>query len=105
MESVKPAPYHGAMLGGGRSFTLFRVRGVRISVDWSWFLVLFFVIFWMSRFYGDLMGESGSSTTPFLLAVLSPAGFFGSTALQALGHGTPAVRNGMNISGIHHWIF
>jgi hypothetical protein len=32
------------MLGGG-SVTLFHVRGIRIAVDWSWFLVLFLVIF------------------------------------------------------------
>jgi Zn-dependent protease len=93
------------MLGGGSSFTLFRVRGIKISVDWSWFLVLFFVIFWMSRFYGDLLGESGSSTTPFLLAVLSAAGFFGSIVLHELGHAVAAVRNGIGISGIQLWIF
>jgi Zn-dependent protease len=93
------------MLGGGSSFTLFRVRGIKISVDWSWFLVLFFVIFWMSRFYGDLLGESGSSTTPFLLAVLSAAGFFGSIVLHELGHAAAAVRNGIGISGIQLWIF
>jgi Zn-dependent protease len=93
------------MLGGGSSFTLFRVRGIRISVDWSWFLVLFFVIFWMSRFYGDLLGESGSAATPFLLAVLSAAGFFGSIVLHELGHAVAAVRNGIGISGIQLWIF
>jgi Zn-dependent protease len=92
------------MLGGG-SFTLFHVRGIRISVDWSWFLVLFFVIFWMSRFYGDLLGESGSASTPFLLAVLSAAGFFGSIVLHELGHAVAAVRNGIGISGIQLWIF
>jgi Zn-dependent protease len=93
------------MLGGGSSFTLFRVRGIRISVDWSWFLVLFFVIFWMSRFYGDLLGESGAASTPFLLAVLSAAGFFGSIVLHELGHAVAAVRNGIGISGIQLWIF
>ncbi len=93
------------MLGGGRTFTLFHVRGIRISVDWSWFLVLFFVIFWMSRFYGDLLGESGSASTPFLLAVLSAAGFFGSIVLHELGHAVAAVRNGIGISGIQLWVF
>ena len=92
------------MLGGG-SFTLFHVRGIRISVDWSWFLILFFVIFWMSRFYGDLLDESAASTTPFVLAVLSAAGFFGSILLHELGHAFVAVRNGIGISGIQLWIF
>jgi Zn-dependent protease len=92
------------MLGGG-SFTLFHVRGIKITVDWSWFLVLFFVIFWMSQSYGDLLGESGSATAPFLLAVLSAFGFFGSILLHELGHAIAAVRNGIGISSIQLWIF
>ena len=92
------------MLGGG-SLTLFHVRGIKIAVDWSWFLVLFFVIFWMSRSYGDLLDESASSTVPFLLAVLSAFGFFGSILLHELGHAIAAVRNGIGITSIQLWIF
>ncbi|HVQ59838.1 MAG TPA: site-2 protease family protein [Solirubrobacterales bacterium] len=92
------------MLGGG-SITLFHVRGIRIAVDWSWFLVLFLVIFWMSQTYSDLLGESSSSTTPFVLAVISAAGFFGSILLHELGHAVAALRNGIGISSIQLWIF
>ena len=92
------------MLGGG-SITLFHIRGIRISVDWSWFVVLFLVIIWMSQFYGDLLGESGSSTTPFLLAVASAIGFFGSILLHELGHAFVAIRNGIGITSIQLWIF
>ena len=92
------------MLGGG-SITLFHVRGIRIAVDWSWFLVLFLVIFWLSQFYGDVLGESSSSTTPFVLAVLSALGFFGSIVLHELGHAVAAMRNGIRISSIQLWIF
>jgi Zn-dependent protease len=92
------------MLGGG-SITLFHVRGIRIAVDWSWFLILFLVIFWMSNFYSDLLGESGSSSTPFILAVASAAGFFGSILLHELGHALVADRNGIGISSIQLWIF
>jgi Zn-dependent protease len=92
------------MLGGG-SITLFHVRGIRITVDWSWFVVLFLVILWMSQFYGDLLGESGSSTTPFVLAIASAVGFFGSILLHELGHAFVALRNGIGISSIQLWIF
>jgi Zn-dependent protease len=92
------------MLGGG-SITLFHVRGIRIAVDWSWFLVLFLVIFWLSRFYGDVLGESSSSTTPFVLAVISALGFFGSIVLHELGHAVAAMRNGIRITSIQLWIF
>src|ERR1700722_3179963 len=99
MEPVTLPAYHGEMLGGG-TITLFHVRGIRIAVDWSWFLILFLVIFWMSNFYGELLGVSGSSTTPFLLALASAAGFFGSILLHELGHAAVARRNGVGISSI-----
>ncbi len=93
------------MLGGGSTITLFHVRGIRIAVDWSWFFVLFLVIFWLSRFYGDVLGTSSSSSTPFLLAVVSAAGFFGSIVLHELGHAFVAIRHGIGITSIQLWIF
>jgi Zn-dependent protease/CBS domain-containing protein len=90
---------------GGNSITLFHVRGIRIAVDWSWFLVLFLVIFWMSQYYGDVLGESSSASTPFVLALVSALGFFGSIVLHELGHAMVAVRNGIGISSIQLWIF
>ena len=35
----------------GCGLTLFRVWGIRIAVDFSWFFVLFLVILWLSDFY------------------------------------------------------
>jgi Zn-dependent protease len=99
------SPYHWWMLGGGSTITLFHVRGIKIEVDWSWFFVLFLVIFWLSQFYADVLGESSSSTTPFVLALLSAVGFFGSIVLHELGHAFVAQRNGIGISSIQLWIF
>ena len=90
---------------GGKPITLFHVRGIRIAVDWSWFFVLFLVIFWLSQFYGDVLGESSSASTPFLLALLSAFGFFGSIVLHELGHALVALRRGIGISSIQLWIF
>ncbi len=92
------------MLGGG-SITLFHVRGIRIAVDWSWFLVLFLVIFWLSPIYGRVLGQPSSSTAPFALAVASAIGFFGSIVLHELGHAEAARRHGIGISSIQLWIF
>jgi Zn-dependent protease len=96
---------HLGMLGGGSTITLFHVRGIKITVDWSWFLVLFLVIFWLSQFYGDVLGESSASSTPFVLALLSAVGFFGSIVLHELGHAFVAMRNGIGITSIQLWIF
>ncbi len=90
------------MFGGG-SITLFHFRGIKVTVDWSWFLVLFLVILYMTNFFEDLLGESGSG--PFLLALLSAVGFFGSILLHEFGHAVAAMRNGIGISSIQLWIF
>ena len=90
---------------GGSSITLFRVRGIPISVDWSWFLVLFLVIFWLSQLFGDVLGENSSSSAPFLLALVGAFGFFASIVLHELGHAFVAMRHGIGISNIQLWIF
>jgi Zn-dependent protease len=90
------------MFGGG-SITLFHFRGIKVTVDWSWFIVLFLVIFWMTGNFEDILGESG--TTPFLLALLAAVGFFGSILLHEFGHAVAAMRNGIGISSIQLWIF
>lgn len=92
------------MLGGG-SITLFHVRGIRIAVDWSWFLILFFLIVTMSGAYGNTLGESSTAAAPFALAVASAIGFFGSILLHELGHAFAARRRGIGITSIQLWIF
>jgi Zn-dependent protease len=89
-------------LGGG-SITLFHFRGIRVSVDWSWFIVLFLVILYMADFFEGLLDEGG--TTPFLFGILSAIGFFGSILLHEFGHAVAARRNGIGITGIQLWIF
>jgi Zn-dependent protease len=85
--------------------TLFHVRGIRISVDYSWFLILFLAIYWASLVYRDLLGPQESDTVIYLLAVASAMSFFGSILLHELGHALVALRRGIQISDITLWIF
>ena len=87
------------------ALTLFRVRGIRIAVDYSWFLVLFLIIFSLSGFYADVTGAPDGSIEPYALAVLSALAFFGSIVLHELGHALVAIRNGIGISEITLWLF
>ena len=86
------------------AITLFHLRGIRIGVDYSWFVVLFLIIIWLSGFYGDVTGEEGGAG-PYALAVASALLFFGSILLHELGHAVVAIRNGIGISGITLWMF
>ena len=85
--------------------TLFRVRGIRIAVDFSWFVVLFLIIFWLSGFYRDVLNAQNGDSAPYVLAVASAALFFGSILLHELGHAVVAMRNGIAVSSITLWMF
>jgi Zn-dependent protease len=87
------------MFGGG-SFQLARVFGIRIGVDWSWFIVLFLIIWNLSGYYDDV-----TRSNAFALAVISALLFFLSILLHELGHAWVAIRNGISIEGIDLWMF
>jgi len=53
----------------------------------------------------DILGSDSSSTTPYLLAVVSAFAFFASILLHELGHAVVAIRNGIPILGIDLWMF
>jgi Zn-dependent protease len=89
----------------GGAFTLFRVRGIKVAVDFSWFIVLFLIIFWLSGFYRDVLNDTEDETTAYLLAVASAALFFGSIVLHELGHAVVAIRKGIGVPSITLWMF
>lgn len=86
------------------AITLLRVRGIQIGVDYSWFVILFLLILWLSGFYKDVLGP-GEDNTAYVLAVASALLFFASILLHELGHAFVALRKGIGISGITLWMF
>jgi Zn-dependent protease len=89
----------------GAGMTLFRVKGIRISVDFSWFIVLFLIIFWLSGSYRDELDLAQNDSEPYVLAVVSALLFFGSILLHELGHAFVAIRKGIGVSAITLWMF
>jgi Zn-dependent protease len=86
---------------GGGSIQLGRVFGIRIGVDYSWFIVLFLIIWNLSGYYDDVTPGSDA----FVLAVVSALLFFLSILLHELGHAVVALRNDIPIEGIDLWMF
>jgi Zn-dependent protease len=85
--------------------TLFHLRGIRIGLDYSWFLVLLLVIISLSDFYRGILDADSDAFEPYLLAVISALLFFGSILLHELGHALVAIRNGIAITDITLWLF
>jgi Zn-dependent protease len=89
------------MFGGGSSIQLARVFGIRIGIDWSWFIALFLIISIRSDDYSEAVPAANS----FVLAVISALLLFLSILLHELGHAVVALRNRIPILGIELMIF
>ena len=85
--------------------TLFHVRGIRIGIDYSWFFVLFLIIFMLSDSFGSVLDTPDGDALPYALAVISALAFFACILLHELGHAFVAMRHGIGISDITLWLF
>src|SRR5256714_6987069 len=91
------------MFGRSGSIQLARVFGIRIGVDVSWFIVLFFFIFILSGSFRTTLDST--DTVAYATAVASALLFFVSLVLHELGHALVARRLGIDVLGIDLWFF
>jgi Zn-dependent protease len=83
---------------------LVRILGIRVGVSASWFVVLFVLIYWLSKdYFPQIM--TGSQTTAYAIAVAGALGYFASLVLHELGHALMARRLGIEVVGIDLWAF
>ena len=94
---------HGCDMTGSRSLPLLRVFGIRVGVNYSWFLVLFLVIFILWDSLNATL--NASETTVYVVAVVTAVTFFGSILLHELGHALAARREGIEVAGIDLFLF
>ena len=87
------------------SYTLGRVAGIEIGINWS-VLALLALIMWTlaTGVFPDQNPGLGDNAY-FAMAVVASFGFFASILLHELGHALQARRDGMDIDGITLWIF
>jgi Zn-dependent protease len=91
-------------MGPRGNLQLARIFGIRIGVSVSWFVVLFFLIYWLSQVYFHEL-VAASQTTDYVIAVAGALGYFASLVLHELGHALAARRAGIPILGINLWFF
>jgi Zn-dependent protease/predicted transcriptional regulator len=87
------------------SFTLGRVAGIRIGVNWTW-LIVFALIVWSLATAVFPDQNPGLADGAYLaMALVAAIAFFSSILLHELGHAVQARREGMEIEGITLWLF
>src|SRR5215218_389432 len=94
---------HEGRMTGSRSLPLLRLFGIRVGVNYSWFLVLFLVIFVLWDSLSDTL--DAGETTVYVVAVVAAASFFGSILLHEMGHALAARREGIEVAGIDLFLF
>ncbi len=94
---------HGCPMTTSRSLPLLRLFGIRVGVNYSWFLVLFLVIFVLWDSLSATL--DASDTTVYAVAVVAALSFFGSILLHEVGHALAARREGIEVAGIDLFLF
>lgn len=104
---VQPGPSGGQPNRGmlAPSFTLLKVRGIRIGAHWSW-LVVFGLVSWsLARSVFPFAYPGLGGTAYLVMAVVSALIFFICILLHELGHAFQALKEGMKINDITLWLF
>jgi Zn-dependent protease/predicted transcriptional regulator len=94
--------------GGGpfaSTFTLVRVSGIPVGVNWTW-LGIFALILW-SLAGVEFPADAPGRTWPVYAAMgaIATVAFFASLILHELGHALQARRDGVRTEGITLWLF
>src|ERR1700690_1428229 len=85
---------------GSDTLRLGQLFGIRVGVSRWWFLVLFFVIYALNGYFGQILPDG---TQAFVVAVIGALLFFATVVGHELGHALVARHQGMTIEGVDLW--
>ena len=91
------------MFGRSDSIRLFTVRGIRVGVDASWFIVLFLMIYLLSAPFRATLASS--DTVAYVTTVVAVLALFASIIVHELGHAVAARRRGVGVARIDLYLF
>ncbi len=91
------------MFGRSDSIRLFTVRGIRVGVDASWFIVLFLMIYLLSGPFRTTLGSSDA--VAYVTTVIAVLALFASIIVHELGHAVEARRRGVGVTRIDLYLF
>jgi Zn-dependent protease len=87
------------------SFSLGRIAGIQVGVNWSWLVVFGLIVWSLATGVFPAENEGLSDGTYVAMGVAAAILFFASILLHELGHAVQARRDGMEIDGITLWLF
>ena len=87
------------------TFTIGRIAGVRVGVNWSWLIVLVLLVWTLAASVFPAAEPHRSAGVYGAMGVVAALAFFSSLLLHELGHAMQARRESVEIDGITLWLF
>jgi Zn-dependent protease len=85
--------------------TLFRIAGIEVVIDYSWFIIFFLVVYTMAESYFPQTQQQYSTKQYWIMGAVAALLFFVSILLHELAHSFVAVKNGVRVTSIRLLIF
>lgn len=86
-------------------FNLFRIGGIDIVVDYSWFIILFLVIYTMAESFFPQTQQHYAAPQYWIMGTIAAVLIFVSILIHELAHSYVAIKNGIKITSIRLLIF
>jgi len=88
-----------------KGFQIFRIGGIQVIVDYSWFIIFFLVIYTMAESYFPAMQRNGGAPLYWIMGFCAATLFFASVLLHELAHSFVALKQGIQVTSIRLFIF
>ena len=88
-----------------RGITLFKIFGIRISLDFSWFIIFALVFFALSAGYMPRAFPGQTSQSYWVAGFIATLLFFASVMIHEIAHSLVAIHHGIDIPEITLFIF
>jgi len=89
-------------LGG---FSLLRIGGIEIVIDYSWFIIFFLVIYTMAESYFPQVHQHYTTPQYWIMGTIAAMLLFVSILIHELAHSFVAIRHGIKVNSIRLLIF
>ncbi len=86
-------------------FSLFRISGIEIIVDYSWFIIFFLVIYTMAESYFPQAHQHYTQSQYWIMGTVAAVLLFVSILIHELAHSFVAIRHGIKVTSIRLLIF
>lgn len=88
-----------------KGFSLLRIGGIQIIIDYSWFIIFFLVIYSMAESYFPQAQQHFTTGQYWIMGLVAATLLFLSVLLHELAHSFVAIKQGIKVTSIRLFIF